>query len=334
METEQKDLLQITDQATTQNTRGGRGVIYSVLLNILFITIIIIGVWNGYAIYQRMQAQEEIDKQQIVANRASLDSQKAVITMLQESQQLNAQALAELYQQKGSRNQDWALAEIEYLLVIALHRLQLERDVKTALAAMKAAELRFQGLHGLSVVHRQLLLDIEQLQSLEVADIEGLATHLTDLINEVDALPLRPIAVTITTSEKNSQSWWGKIIQTIWNQLRHSVVIFRNDKNTLVSLPPDKEYFLYQNLRLELVNARYSLLRADTENFHISIALIQNWLNDYFDKQNEQVSNAIYILKKMILVDLDTPVPDINSSLESLRAYIHNTESMTEGSIQ
>ena len=104
------------------------------------------------------------------------------IKQLERKQIEHSEALVSLYQDKRGSNEDWALAEVEYLLIIAMHRLLLEEDVMTALAAMEAADLRLKDLGnpGLLPVRQQLATDINQLRSVNLADIAGMAIYLAD----------------------------------------------------------------------------------------------------------------------------------------------------------
>jgi len=104
--------------------------------------------------------------------------------------------------------------------------------------------------------------------------------------------------------------------------LRNLVVIRHVEEKRRALLAPDQDYFVYQNLRLELESARLSLLRRDTENLHASVASLQEWLKEYFDKNDPAVVNVMATLQQLSSIDLEPPVPDISSSLESLRAYM------------
>jgi len=100
----------------------------------------------------------------MAGNLAVMDD---AIRQLEGKQIEQSDALASLYQDKRGSNEDWAIAEVEYLLIIAMQRLLLEEDVTTALAAMEAADLRLKnmGNPGLLPVRQQLAADMNQLRS-------------------------------------------------------------------------------------------------------------------------------------------------------------------------
>ena len=99
-------------------------------------------------------------------------------------------------------------------------------------------------------------------------------------------------------------------------------MITRTGRSGAALLLPEEKYFLYQNLRLQLESTRAAVFRRDTASFHASLDLALQWLQEYFDSGNTAVRNAVQSLRDMKKVDLDQELPDISSSLESLRAYI------------
>ena len=238
-------------------------------------------------------------------------------------------------QQQPAMNEDWALSEAEYLIVIANHRLTLERDVETAVAAMESALLRLESMDDMNLlpVREQLVEDINRLKAVNTVDITGLSIYLADLIDKANELPVRK---SVIDSQKTTQQTEADInesasglkgfMNSIWQELKSLVVIKKTGEIKHELLLPHQEYFLYQNLRLELESARLSALRRDTENFHTSLVLIMDWLNQFYDTGDSGVMNVLDTLKQMSTVKLDPELPDINSSLETLRAFIHQKD--------
>ena len=246
-------------------------------------------------------------------------------------------SFTELNEKQPGNNEDWALAEVEYLLVIATHRLLLEQDVATALKAMEAASLRLEALgnSGLIPVREQITSDMNRLRAVNTVDVTGLSIYLADLIDSLDNLPVKKPDLNLpdagtnrpqqVISEKNGLNL-KRLFAKIWNELKSLVVIRKTGDVKEILLLPDQEYFLYQNLRLELENARISVLRRNTESLHASVRLITGWLQTYFDTSDSGVANMLDSLNKMATLKLDPELPDISSSLETLRAYMRQRD--------
>ena len=120
---------------------------------------------------------------------------------------------------------------------------------------------------------------------------------------------------------------WKKIPRLLWQEIKSLVVIKRAGEAKQALLLPGEEYFLSQNLRLELESARLSVLRADSGNLRASIVLIQSWLRQYFDTNDSAVINVMETLDQMQAIELQPALPDISSSVESLRAYLRGAAS-------
>ncbi|MCH8262110.1 MAG: uroporphyrinogen-III C-methyltransferase [Proteobacteria bacterium] len=318
---------------------------YYRLFGFIILVLICVLIGGGYHLWNELQ-QTKVDLVEVTNNGQAQTGLMAgniavledAIKQLELKQIEQSEALASLYKDKRGNNEDWALAEVEYLLIIAMHRLLLEEDVATALAAMEAADLRLRNLRnpGLLPVRQQLASDINQLRSVNLVDIAGLAIYLADLVELSDDLLLKSSVLSAETehalsSEANyadvEDPLWKKLPKLLWQEIKSLVVIKRSDEVKQALLLPGEEYFLTQNLKLELESARQSVLRSDSENLRASIDFIQFWLRQYFDTSDSAVVNVMETLDKMRSVELKPALPDISSSLESLRAYVHEAAS-------
>ena len=101
-------------------------------------------------------------------------------------------------------------------------------------------------------------------------------------------------------------------------------VITRTRGNAQATLLPDQAWFLYQNLRLQLETAKLAVVRHDTETLRSTLQQMAGWLRDYFDTSDGGVANILQATEKMSAIDLAPALPDISSSLETLRAFIRS----------
>ena len=248
---------------------------------------------------------------------------------LESRQDVLSHSISQPVEQQIHINEDYALAEVEHLLIIASYNLQLDHDIATALAAMEAADARLKGLSDPVVlsVREQLIADMNTLHSLNQADLSGLGLFLSDFINRIDALPLRDNVVLEKSGvvyKSNDEQVKGikHFLMLVWKELKSLVVITRDQNINKARLLPDEVYFLRANLKLELANARFAVFNRDTDNLHASIGHIQIWLNDFFDMSDATVLNIYDSLSRMKKLELAFPDLDISSSLESVRALI------------
>jgi len=331
------ELPDSTDGKTTKKRCRGRSF---ALIFLIFIGGLTGG---GYYLWNELQ-HTRVDLAEVENNvqvqsgltTGTIAAMEDAIRQLQQKQAEQSDALASLYRDTQGNNEDWAIAEVEYLLIIAMHRLLLEGDVVTALAAMEAADLRLKGLGdpGLLPVRQQLVADMNQLRAVNHADIAGMAIYLAELVDLAADLPLNSEVITkadaALSADENqiddgqaAEPIWKKFPRLLWQEIKSLVVIKRSGEVRQALLLPGEEYFLTQNLRLELESARLAVLRADSGNLRASIVLIQSWLRQYFDTNDSAVINVMETLDQMQAIELQPALPDISSSVESLRAYLH-----------
>ena len=329
------DNKNINTSESDKQTKGGGHKIFVIVI-ILFIGLGVSGYYFWAELNNAKLALEKISRETSInsaISKKTIANLEDSIARLSVDQESLTNTLASLHQQQPLNNEDWALAEIEYLLVIAVHRLILERDVTTALFAMEAADKRLRDLSNtqLTPLREQFKEDIDQLRAVNTVDISSLAIYIADLINRADSLPLKMNSITSKQDEpakanEDENLSWRDLPVLAWNELKNLVVIKRNDELSQPLLLAEEQYFLYQNLRLELENARLAVLLADTDNLQASINSLTKWLNQYFDTNDTAVINVLETLGHMATVDLGPELPDISSSLESLRAYTRSSE--------
>ena len=98
-------------------------------------------------------------------------------------------------------------------------------------------------------------------------------------------------------------------------------MVRRLDKPEPPLLPPSQAYFVRENLRLRLLNARLSLLSRDEAGYRQDIGTAQRWIERYFDPRSKQTAEALQQLKQLSSAGLSFEVPSITESLEAVRGH-------------
>jgi uroporphyrin-3 C-methyltransferase len=240
-----------------------------------------------------------------------------------QSQQL---ALEALYQELSRNRDEWQLAEIEQVLAIASQQLQLAGNVRAALLALQLAEARLAKADRPQFVplRRALARDIERLKALPVLDVPGTSARIDSLVAAVDSLPLafeerteRPTA----SKEVSEKSFWSRLGSEVWSELRQLVIVRQVGSAEPPLLPPPQAYFLRENLRLRLLNARLSLLTRDEAGYREDLRAAQDWIRRYFDARSKQAADALAQLKQLSATSISFEMPTISESLEAVRGF-------------
>ena len=86
-------------------------------------------------------------------------------------------------------------------------------------------------------------------------------------------------------------------------------------------MTPDAEYFLRNNIALQLQAARLALLRGEQAIFEQSLDDTSALLRQYFDTDSTQVAGALDTLVEIRGSVFATTAPDISGSLDLLRQF-------------
>lgn len=311
---------------------------------VLFIATIAAGTWlyqqiNRHHVQQqdaindlRGKLQDARQQTETLNSRLleKLAQQEKLQSQQQQSQDELRNNLSTLLKQNAHLRKDWLLGEAEYLIKLASYRLQLERDVSTAIRAMQAADVRLHdvGDPALLSVRKVLVEDQNALRNVPSADISGMSLTLSALISNIDKLPLNTPtpkttenATTDQTSDKNIADW-KELPNAIWQDLKGLVKIRHHDENIATLLSPKEHFYLLQNLQLQLEQARLALLLAKGDVFSERMATAQQWLARFFDVKDAAVQNTMQTLEKLSQTNIEPEIPGIDKSYNALKDYL------------
>src|SRR3954469_4852791 len=266
------------------------------------------------------QAQEAVREAQVKV--AGLEGRLAE----SQSQQL---ALEALYQDLSRNRDEWQLAEIEQVLTIASQQLQLARNVRAALLALQLAEARLARADRpqFTPIRRALARDIERLKAAPAIDFPALALRLDNVIASVDSLPLafdersEPQGAQKEAPPAADRGFFARLGSEVWSELSQLVVVRRMGPAEPPLLPPSQAYFVRENLRLRLLNARASLLTRDEAGYREDLRASSAWVQRYFDPRSKYTADAAAQLKQLAGVSISFEMPTISESLDAVRGY-------------
>jgi uroporphyrin-3 C-methyltransferase len=234
-------------------------------------------------------------------------------------------ALESLYQELSRSRDEWTLAEVEQILLVASHQLQLASNVKAALIALEAADARLakSDRPQLTQLRRVIADDIERLKASPFVDVTGIGLKLERVIGMIDQMPLvmetRPAPVA-QTPVAGSQDW-RLLLNEIWRDVRSLVRIERIDTPEAPLLAPEQAFFLRENLKLRLLGARLALLARDQATYKSDLAAARQWLEAYYDVEIQAVASSIETLAQLAQSDIRIALPDVGASLDAVRSY-------------
>ncbi|HTE16726.1 MAG TPA: uroporphyrinogen-III C-methyltransferase [Burkholderiales bacterium] len=246
-----------------------------------------------------------------------------------QSQQI---ALESLYQDLSRNRDEWAFAEIEQTLLVASQQLQLAGNVRAALIALQAADTRLQHMNRpqLLALRKALSEDIARLKAAPFVDTAGLSVRIDTLIASADKLPLAaetraPEETATAPAPTPAGNAWLRFWREVWADLQQLVRVQRIGNADVPLLAPAQAYFLRENLKLRLLNARMALLTRDQATFRGDLKAAQDWIARYFDARDKAVINALAALAALQKSEVSIELPDLSATLTTLRTASPNT---------
>lgn len=234
-------------------------------------------------------------------------------------------SLEGLYQELSHSRDEWVVAEIEQVLAIAAQQLQLVGNVPVALSALQAADSRLarSGRPQFLPLRKAFARDIERLKAAPEVDVPGIAAKIDQMIGGVDALPLaqdmRPQAP--VQEKATSESLWSRLVEGFLAELRKVVRIQKMDTQDPGLMAPSQAYFLRENLKLRLLNARIALLSREQAAYRSDLDVAAAWLARYVDTRSGAAASMAGTLKTLRATAATPMFPTMSESLAAVRTY-------------
>lgn len=306
-------------------------------------------------IAQRLQSSDALNNETKYIVKSVQDGTKdlqAKVSVL-ESKQLEAQsqqmALEQLYQDLLRNRDDWVLAEIEQVLSTASQQLQLAGNVQGALIALQNADGKLAGSESpqFITVRRAIASDIEKLKSLPSVDLTGIALRLDSIIGQVDAMPLlsdetpampatppknsnrtASVADEATFGTAAAADWlaflkdkWDSWTTEMWTEVRQVIRVRNVETPDALMLSPTEAFYIRENLKLRLLNARVGLLARNESAFRSDLMAAQDTINRYFDSRARQTQTVLTLVRQVQASNVSIDMPTLAESLNAVRNY-------------
>ncbi len=244
------------------------------------------------------------------------------------------EVLEGLYQKLARNNEETALAEIEQSVTLASQQLQLAGNVQGAVLALQAADARLAASNRPQFISLRKVLarDLDRLRALPQLDLPGMYLRLENVIAAVDSLPLavdgRPREETKSAPPAEqppaavlSAGYWQLLAADFWKEVRSLVRIQRFDRDEPALLAPGQGFFLRENLKLRLLNARLALLSRDQWTFRNELRQAHAWIERYFDGREKAVQTSLISLKQLSATEVSIELPSLNDSLSAIKGF-------------
>ena len=254
--------------------------------------------------------------------------------------------IEELLQSVSRSRDENVVADVEAAVRVALQQSALTGSAEPLVATLKQADERLARYNQprLERVRRAVNRDLDRVKALGLIDISSLTVRLDEAVRLVDELPLLAVAETRgkaaaaarptpagasapapagagsanTGWQGRALQWWQDSASRVGNEIRSLVRVTRIDHPEAMLIAPEQQFFVRENLKLRLLNARLALLSRQFEIAQSDIRDAQTALDRYFDRGSKRVAAIIDLLRQVSAQARQTGVPRPDETLAAL----------------
>jgi len=225
--------------------------------------------------------------------------------------------LEELMRSLSRSRDDNLVIDLEAGLRLAQQQALLTGSAEPLLAALKAAELRLvrAAQPRLSPVQRAMATDAERIRSASLTDVPALLVKLDELVRLIDDLPM---ANQLPGDSAVAAPTAARTLQGLRAEASSLLRVSRIDQPEAALLAPDQAYFLRENIKLKLLNARLALLSRQTDAARSDLAGVQTSLQRYFDGSSRKTQAATTALQQVQAQLRSGELPRLTETLAAL----------------
>jgi uroporphyrin-3 C-methyltransferase len=111
---------------------------------------------------------------------------------------------------------------------------------------------------------------------------------------------------------------WSALGQRIWLEVSSLIRVSRIEQPEAVLLSPEQSFFVRENVKLRLLNARLSLLSRQITTARNDLAMAERDLTQYFESTSHQGRTAQSLMKQVQSQLQQTSLPRLDGSLAAL----------------
>ena len=210
-------------------------------------------------------------------------------------------------------------------------------------------------------VRRAVLQDLDRVKAAGTVDVQSLAIRIDEAVRVIDDLPLlaaidrrgakreaaargagelasdssstavAPSAAAPASSAASavggrSPHWLDAklryMLEQVWTEVRELVRVTKVDQPEAALLAPEQAFFLRENLKLRLLNARLALLSRQFDTVQADLRDAQSSLERYFDKGSRRVELAREQLRQVAQQARQVAVPRPDATLAALATAV------------
>lgn len=251
--------------------------------------------------------------------------------------------LEELLQSLSRSRDENVLADVDASIRVAIQQTAITGSVDPLVAALRQADERLARYQQprLERVRRAALQDLDKVRAAGGVDLTTLTLRIDEVIRLVDDLPLvsaadrravrrdEPVpraaaSATAASAASAPTDAIGRVLGTlghyVWDEIRSLIRVTRIDHPEAALVAPEQAYFLRENLKLRLLNARLAILSRQFDTAQADLREAQSTLERYFDRNSRRVVMAADTTRQVASQARQVTVPKPDATLAAIAA--------------
>ena len=258
------------------------------------------------------------------AAKIALFEQRLAEVALQRSQ------IEELIQSLSRSRDENLLVDMESAVALAQQQAQLTGSVEPMVLALQAVDARLAraAQPRLARVQRAVAKDLARIKSMTLSDTPALLVKLDELALLIDDIPLANAAPLppvlpepIARSPAQVVVQWGeRVLQAVHAEVKDLVRVSRINDPQAALLSPEQSFFVRENLKLRVLNARLGLLARQVDAVRSDLKLTASTIGRYFEPGARKTQTALALVKQMQTEFSAFEQPRVDETLAALSA--------------
>lgn len=225
---------------------------------------------------------------------------------------------------------EFAFREAEYLTTMAYYSLIFETNTDVAINLLETADSRLRQVNDPSLidVRKALANNIIALKMTTRIDVPGLVLRINALSDQILLLTQKNVPVVIpkpaNVKIKTIPDWKQRVMDTL-EELKGLVSVRRLHQPIKPLLTSDQQFYLLENIRLQLSQAQWAVLHRDQSLYLQGLQRAQQLIQQYFANSNEALKLQ-QLIGELKNVTLRPPLPDLTQTILLIQNAQRNLE--------
>jgi uroporphyrin-3 C-methyltransferase len=271
--------------------------------------------------------------------------------------QLQRTQVEDLIQSLSRSRDENVLSDVESGLRVAMQQAALTGSTDPIVTILKQSDERLARYDNprLERVRRAVARDLDRVRSVSAVDVPSLTIRLDEAVRLIDELPLvstperatsagRAAASAVAATPRGTPgsrsanaasgaaapatAAWVASLQRAWEsfsgpffgELRQAVRVTSIEHPEAALMTPDQSFFLRENVKLRLLNARLSILSRQFDLAQADLQQAQTALDRYFDHSSRRVVAVSDLLRQVSTQARQVSFPRPDDTLAAIAA--------------